>query len=219
MVELRATTLQLAKSVAAKVATTFQRSKLYAELESAYVATVDALSGTLEAKDSYTAMHAREMAEEAVLVSQKLGLDDAQLRSVRYGALFHDIGKIGISGQILNKPGPLTEAEFEQIGRHTLIGEQILAPVPLFKDVLPIVRHTHERWDGAGYPDGLKGEEIPLGARIVFVCDAYSAMTSDRPYRRAISGEAACKELIACAGTQFDPAIVEAFLATVSYEP
>ena len=129
-----------------------------------------------------------------------------QLRDLRYGAVFHDIGKIAIPEAILNKQGPLNEAEREIMERHTIVGEQILAPVEFLADVRPIVRHEHERWDGGGYPDGLRGEQIPLGARIVLVCDAFHAMTSDRPYRAAMSDADARAELRAGAGTQFDPA-------------
>lgn len=209
--------LEMAGTIAEKIGTALHKARLYGELEGAYVATVEALSGALEAKDSYMATHAREMADKAVLVGRQLGLDEHELRTLRYGALFHDIGKIAISGEILNKPSALTEAEFSAIGKHTVIGEQILAPVPFLRDVLPIVRHAHERWDGRGYPDGLSGDEIPLGARIVFVCDAYSAMTSERPYRSAMSKEAACEEVKSCAGDQFDPEVVDAFLAAVGH--
>ena len=141
------------------------------------------------------------------------------IRDRRYGAIFHDIGKIAIPDAILNKAGALTAAEFEQIKAHPIVGEQILAPVPFLADVRRIVRHDHERWDGTGYPDGLRGPQIPLGARIVLVVDAYHAMISDRPYREAMPEAEACDELRAHAGSQFDPAVVDALLAVLARRP
>ena len=189
-----------------------EREELVEKLEEAYVGTAEALANALEAKDQYTADHAGSIAEMAVEVGREFGLDEEALRDLRYGAIFHDIGKIAIPDAILNKPGPLTAAEYEVIKRHTVVGEQILGPVPFLAQVRRIVRHDHERWDGTGYPDGLAGRQIPVGARIVLVVDAYHAMVSDRPYRKGMSEEAARLELRAHAGTQFDPDVVEAFL-------
>ena len=166
----------------------------------------------LEAKDSYTASHSRSIGENAKAVGRKLGLDQAQLGTLRFGAAFHDIGKLAIPESILCKPGRLTTDERLRIEQHTVIGDQILAPIEFLRDVRPLVRGGHERWDGAGYPDGLAGEHIPLGARIIFACDAYDAMTTDRPYRAALDDEVAAAELAANAGTQFDPEVVEALL-------
>jgi HD-GYP domain-containing protein (c-di-GMP phosphodiesterase class II) len=131
---------------------------------------------------------------------------------LRFGSLFHDIGKIAVPDAILHKPGKLTDAEFEVVKRHPITGEQILAPVPFLTDVRRIVRHDHERWDGDGYPDGLRGQQIPIGARIVLVVDAFHAMTSDRPYRKGMPENEAKIHLHAGAGTQFDPDVVAAFL-------
>ena len=189
-----------------------EREELVEKLQEAYVGTAEALANALEAKDQYTADHAGSIAEMAVEVGREFGLDEEALRDLRYGAIFHDIGKIAIPDAILNKPGPLTAAEYEVIKRHTVVGEQILAPVPVLAQVRRIVRHDHERWDGSGYPDGLAGRSIPVGARIVLVVDAFHAMVSDRPYRKGMSQEAARLELRAHAGTQFDPDVVEAFL-------
>jgi HD-GYP domain-containing protein (c-di-GMP phosphodiesterase class II) len=144
-----------------------------------------------------------------------MGMDDDELRDLHYGAIFHDIGKIAIPDAILHKPGELTAEELEIVRRHPVAGEQILAPVPFLAGVRRIVRHDHERWDGAGYPDGLRGHEIPLGARIVFAVDAYHAMVSDRPYRRGISPPAARRELRAHAASQFDPEVVETLIAVL----
>ena len=191
---------------------TQERIELVDRLEAAWLGTAEALAAALEAKDSYTADHASSIADLAVEVGEEFGLDADALRDLRYGAIFHDIGKIAIPDAILNKPGPLTGPEFEVIKRHPIVGEQILAPVPFLEQVRRIVRHDHERWDGGGYPDGLKGRQIPIGARIVLVVDAFHAMVSDRSYRQGMSEESARLELRAHAGTQFDPDVVEAFL-------
>jgi HD-GYP domain-containing protein (c-di-GMP phosphodiesterase class II) len=148
-----------------------------------------------------------------------MGLEAEELRMLRYGAALHDIGKLAIPASILTKPSPLTLEERSQMERHTLIGEQILAPIRFLRDVLPLVRHGHERWDGTGCPDRLAGEEIPLGARIIFACDAYDAITTDRPYRPGKSPEEAQAELRRCAGTQLDPAVVEALIEVLAGQP
>jgi HD-GYP domain-containing protein (c-di-GMP phosphodiesterase class II) len=191
---------------------TTERIELVDRLEAAWLGTAEALAAALEAKDSYTADHASSIADVAVAVGEEFGLEGDALRDLRYGAIFHDIGKIAIPDAILNKPGPLTPAEFEVIKRHPIVGEQILAPVPFLEQVRRVVRHDHERWDGHGYPDGLKGRQIPIGARIVLVVDAFHAMVSDRSYRKGMSEESARVELRSNAGTQFDPDVVDAFL-------
>ena len=191
---------------------TKERMDLVARLEAAWLGTAEALAAALEAKDTYTADHASSIAELASEVGREFGFGDEALRDLRYAAIFHDIGKIAIPDAILNKPGPLTMGEFEAIKRHPIVGEQILAPVPFLEQVRRIVRHDHERWDGKGYPDGLKGRQIPIGARIVLVVDAFHAMVSDRSYRTGMSEESARLELRANAGSQFDPDVVEAFL-------
>jgi putative nucleotidyltransferase with HDIG domain len=191
---------------------TKERVDLVDRLEAAWLGTAEALAAALEAKDSYTADHASSIAELAVEVGAEFGMDKEALRDLRYGAIFHDIGKIAIPDAILNKPGPLTDAEFEVIKRHPIVGEQILAPVPFLEQVRRVVRHDHERWDGNGYPDGLKERQIPIGARIVLVVDAFHAMVSDRSYREGMSEESARIELNAHAGTQFDPDVVDAFV-------
>jgi putative nucleotidyltransferase with HDIG domain len=191
---------------------TKERIELVDRLEAAWLGTAEALAAALEAKDSYTADHASSIADLAIEVGAEFGMDEDALRDLRYGAIFHDIGKIAIPDAILNKPGPLTGPEFEVIKRHPIVGEQILEPVPFLEQVRRIVRHDHERWDGNGYPDGLKGRQIPIGARIVLVVDAFHAMVSDRSYRQGMSEESARLELRAHAGTQFDPDVVEAFL-------
>jgi diguanylate cyclase (GGDEF)-like protein len=204
---------ELVLTAADYVGAALRAAGLYAELEASYMGAAEALAAALEAKDNYTADHARSIADLAVEVGRRLGLDERRLRDLRYGAIFHDIGKIAVPDAILNKPGPLTDEEFRIVQRHPITGDQILAPIPFLAEARRIVRHDHERWDGAGYPDGLAGEEIPLGARIVFVVDAYHAMVSDRPYRRGLAKSAARAELRAHAGSQFDPRVVEVLLA------
>lgn len=138
------------------------------------------------------------------------------VRAVRQGAELHDIGKLAVPDAILNKPGPLDEEEWTFMRRHTLVGERILAAAPALADVARLVRSSHERFDGSGYPDHLVGESIPLGARVIAVCDAWDAMTTDRPYRRAMEHAEALAELERCSGTQFDPAVVKVFRAVLA---
>jgi diguanylate cyclase (GGDEF)-like protein/putative nucleotidyltransferase with HDIG domain len=207
--------VRLLQTVADQVGAAMRSAVLYERLERAYLGTAEALAAALEAKDEYTADHARIIAEQAEAVGRRLGMDEAELRDLRLGAVFHDIGKIAVPEAILNKPGPLTPAERDVMQRHTVVGEQILAPVEFLAGVCRLVRHEHERWDGGGYPDGLGGEQIPLGSRIILACDAFHAMTSDRPYRRALPEGVAQAELRRNAGTQFDPAVVDALLAEI----
>jgi HD-GYP domain-containing protein (c-di-GMP phosphodiesterase class II) len=196
-----------------------ERDRLVEQLRQAFIGTAEALANALEAKDHDTADHARSTAELAVAVGRRLGLAGKELEDLRYEAIFHDVGKIAIPDAILNKPGPLDDEERALIQQHTVFGEQILAPVPFLSQVREIVRHAHERWDGSGYPDGLSGEQIPLGSRIVFVVDAYHEMASDRPYRASMSRADALSELRANAGTQFDPRVVEVFVAALEDGP
>jgi HD-GYP domain-containing protein (c-di-GMP phosphodiesterase class II) len=201
---------RLIETVTDQLGAALRSALLYEQLERAYLGTAEALGAALEAKDAHTASHARSIVTNAEGIARLLGLAGQELRDVRYGAAFHDIGKIAVPEAVLNKPGPLTDQERAQVERHVLVGEQILAPVEFLARVRTIVRHGHERWDGTGYPDRLAGEEIPLGSRIVLACDALDAMTSDRPYREAMPRKAARAELRAHAGSQFDPRVVDA---------
>ena len=187
--------------------------------EESYVATIGALAAVLDAKDRYTEAHSRETAELAVKVGKRLGLQGEQRRLLEYGALLHDIGKIGIPGYILQKPGPLTPEEFAVMREHPVIGERILASVPFLAPLGPIVRAEHERWNGTGYPDGLKGEEIPIEARIINACDAFHAMASDRAYRKALPPEEIMAEFRKESAQQFDPRVVEVMLQVIEEEP
>jgi diguanylate cyclase (GGDEF)-like protein len=184
----------------------------FENLETTFVSTVEALANALEANDEYTSSHTREITDMALTVGQELGFDARSLKALELGALFHDIGKIGIPTSILLKPGPLTDDERQVMETHPELGERILAPIGRLSDVRPIVRSCHERYDGDGYPDRKRGEEIPIEARIILVCDAFHAMTTDRPYRKRLSTAEACRRLREGAGTQFDPRVVEVFL-------
>jgi diguanylate cyclase (GGDEF)-like protein len=184
----------------------------YERLEETFFSTVEALANALEANDEYTSSHARWITDMALRVGEELGLDAKTLKRLELGALFHDIGKIGIPSTILSKPGPLTPEERVVIETHPELGERILAPISRLADVRPIVRHCHERWDGKGYPDGRAGDDIPIEARVILVCDAFHAMTTDRPYRARLPLEVAYEQLEENAGSQFDPQVVNAFL-------
>jgi diguanylate cyclase (GGDEF)-like protein len=184
----------------------------YERLERTFVSTVESLANALEANDEYTSSHARSISDMAIRVGAELGLEAKALKRLELAALFHDIGKIGVPNEILSKPGPLTEDEWAVLRRHPELGETILAPIDRLADVRPIVRHCHERFDGHGYPDAKAGTEIPIEARIIFVCDAFHAMTTDRPYRPRLSEKEAFRRLRRSAGTQFDPDIVGVFL-------
>jgi diguanylate cyclase (GGDEF)-like protein len=204
--------VRLARGIADITSLALGNAARFDELERAYVSTVEALANALEAQDEYTGDHARALAQMTLAVGAELGLEGEGLKILELSALFHDIGKIGVPSEIIRKPGPLTAGERREMNRHHEIGEQILAPVPFLHPIRSIVRACHERWDGKGYPDGLVGQKIPLEARIVFVCDAFHAMTSDRPYRAALPLREAVRRLRLASGTQFDPTVVAAFV-------
>ncbi|MCW2993249.1 MAG: hypothetical protein JWQ18_744, partial [Conexibacter sp.] len=174
---------------------------------------VRALLAALEARDFYTSEHSREVVALARAVARRLGLDEPAVRDIEQVALLHDVGKVGIPDAILQKQGPLDDQQWQIMRQHPIIGERIIAGTAGLTHLAPAMRAEHERYDGSGYPDGLAGEAIPLASRITLACDALHAMTSDRPYRAAMSTARAREELRACAGTQFDPAVVDALLA------
>jgi len=186
------------------------------ELNGAYRGTALVLAEVVDADDAYTGKHTRDVVALSVAVADELGLDDRRRRNVEFGALLHDVGKVAIPNEILNKPGPLDAGEWQVMRTHTIEGQRMLDSVGGFmREVGAIVRGSHERWDGAGYPDGLAGAAIPFEARVICCCDAYNAMTTTRPYRDAMSAGAGAAELVRCAGTQFDAAVVKALLAVV----
>jgi diguanylate cyclase (GGDEF)-like protein len=191
--------------------------RLYAEKNSGRVSARLQSAGVLRSAmtewDPELTGHTDEVAALAVDVARRLGLDEDESERLAIAAELHDIGKIAIPRSILRKPGPLDDDEWKFMRSHTVIGERIVQSAPALVGIAALIRSSHERWDGGGYPDGLAGQDIPLGARIVFVCDAYAAMTSDRAYDSAMSNADALAELRRHSGTQFDPAVVEAFLA------
>lgn len=186
-----------------------QIAEAFSELETTYDQTLAALMSALDARDRETEGHSLRVANLAVALGRELNLPAAQLKALERGALLHDIGKIGVTDAILNKPGPLSDEEWSQMRRHTDIGAHIVSSVPFLKDALPVIRYHQERWDGSGYPDGLAGEEIPLLARIFAVSDAYDALTHDRPYRERLSHAQAMEYLHQQSAKLFDPAVVE----------
>src|SRR5262249_38516315 len=193
-------------------AVALERAQNYESLEQTFVSTVEALANALEANDEYTSSHTRWITDASLRVGEAMGFEGTALKRLELGARFHDIGKNGIPTSILPKPGRLTPEERAIMEMHRELGERILEPIDRLVEVRAIVRSCHERWDGAGYPDGKAGEEIPLEARIILVCDAFHAMTTDRPYRKRLSCAEACRRLSEGAGTQFDPAVVDVFL-------
>ena len=183
------------------------------KLEQAYLDMVQTLRYTVEAKDTYTRGHSDRVSEYSVLIGEKLGVSEEQIKTLKVGGLFHDIGKIGIPDRILLKTDKLTDDEYSEIKNHPSIGAHILGAATIFKEIIPIVKHHHERYDGKGYPSRLKGEDIPYLARIAAVADTFDAMTSRRSYRDALDLQFVKEEIKKCEGTQFDPQIAEAFLS------
>jgi len=208
--------LELFGGLAQQAKLAIQSAAGYETLERTFLSTVEALANALEASDEDTSSHARWITDLALKVGTDLGLDPRALKRLELGALFHDIGKIGIPSAILAKPGRLTPAERAIVETHPVLGERILAPIAQLEEVRKIVRHCHERFDGTGYPDRLRGDEIPIESRIIFACDAFHAMTSDRPYRRALGVDEARRRLEEGGGTQFDPQVVEMCLRVLA---
>jgi PAS domain S-box-containing protein/putative nucleotidyltransferase with HDIG domain len=207
------------ESIAGQVSIALDNAHLYEELEDAFVQTVIALANAVDVRDSYTKDHSQRIAVYAHETGKLLGLDGKELENLRWGALLHDIGKIGVPDHILLKPAQLTDEEYENIKRHPSLGAAIVAPVKKLQPVAPIIRAHQERYDGKGYPDQLAGDQIPLAARILAVVDSYVAMTDDRVYRKALSHEQAIQELRNVAGRQHDPKVVNAFLEIVDTHP
>lgn len=194
-------------------------SETYEELEKAYLEIVETLRYAVEAKDVYTRGHSDRVSAYSVILGKKLGLPEDQIKTLKIGGLFHDIGKIGVPDSILLKESKLTDDEYSQIKNHPAIGAHILSSVSYFKDMLPIVKHHHERYDGFGYPGKLKGEDIPYLARIAAVADSFDAMTSRRSYRDSMPIDVVIAEIEKCKGSQFDPKIADAFLDVLKNEP
>lgn len=191
--------------------------KLYIEMRNLYLSTIQALNKTVEAKDPYTSGHANRVEKFAVELAEAYHLPFESVQNIKTASILHDIGKIGINDSILNKATRLSQEEFHEIMRHPSIGADIISKVDFLKDITTIVKHHHERFDGKGYPDGLHGDEIPIEAAILTIADSYDAMTSDRPYRKALTQEEAFEELKKNAGTQFHPQLVETFISLMNH--
>ena len=191
---------------------------LFAKLQTSYETTLEALAAALDTRDTETQGHSARVSEYTVLIAERMGVKEPELTEIRRGALLHDVGKIGISDAVLRKPGKLSPEEWVEMRRHPEMGYRILSGINFLEKSLPIVIAHQERFDGSGYPKGLKGEEIPLGARIFAVVDTLDAMTSDRPYRKALPYEDARGEIVRWSGIQFDPRVVEVFLTIARAE-
>jgi putative two-component system response regulator len=192
---------------------TFELNEALHEVEESYKITLEALVNALDAREHETLAHSQRVREYTVTLARDLGLKNDDLIQTGHGALLHDVGKIGVKDSILLKPAKLDEKEWVEMKKHSQIGYDILCSIEFLSPAAEIVLCHHERWDGKGYPNGLRGDNIPLGARIFAVIDTLDAITSDRPYRKALSFDTALKEIRACAGTQFDPRVADAFLS------
>lgn len=191
-------------------------SRLYEDLRETYMRTIKALAHAIDARDHYTYSHSDNVARYAEVVALQMKVDPQVLADIKDACQLHDLGKIGVQDSILSKPSALTREEFDEIKLHAVKGAQILEPLNFMPNVIDIIKHHHERWDGKGYPDGLKGEVIPLGARIMTVADSYDAMVSARPYRKVgMTKASAIEEITKNSGAQFDPKVVDAFLKVV----
>ncbi|MEE9436079.1 MAG: HD domain-containing phosphohydrolase, partial [Candidatus Adiutricales bacterium] len=199
-----------------QMALAIENARMYTELRGAFLSTIQSLATALEAKDTYTRGHSERVARYSVRLAERLGLNKAQVEQIRSMCLVHDIGKIGIGEDILNKKGRLEEEEFKHIREHPFIGQRIIKPLNLSPEEMAIIEHHHERMDGGGYPAGLKEKNIPFQVRITTVCDAFDAMTSDRPYRKGRDLPNALEELEKEAGSQFDPDLVKVFIDLVN---
>lgn len=186
--------------------------KINKELENAYLESIETLRYTVEAKDNYTKGHSDRVSAYSVLIGKHIGLSDDDLKALQIGGLFHDIGKIGVPDSILLKESKLTDDEYSEIKNHPSIGAHILSTATIFKNIIPIVKHHHERYDGHGYPSQLQGDKIPYLARITAIADSFDAMTSRRTYRDSLPIETVIEEFETCRGTQFDPELTDTFL-------
>ena len=210
--EISGDDLQMIQSLSSQMAAAVETADLKRKEERAYIETIAALAAAVEARDKYTRGHSRRVTEFSVEIARRMGKPDWFVKDLESAALLHDIGKIGIPDKVLHNTGPLPSDGIAFILGHPIGGENILKPVGSLARLCPIVRHHHERFDGSGYPDRLKGEEIPIAARIISVADSFDAMISARSYKPTRDREDAMKELVRCRGTQFDPKCVDTFL-------
>ncbi len=210
--------VELLSHFASQAAIAIRNAQLYKRLHQVYLNSIRALAAAIDARDKSTYGHSEQVAKYARAVAKEMRLSGERIEMLEHACRLHDIGKIGIHDYILTKPGKLNNKEWSEIRTHPTLGREILEPLEFLKEIVPLVRQHHERYDGKGYPDGLKGEEICLEARIISVADAYGAMTSERPYRLTYSSAKAKRELRNCAGRQFDPKVVKAFLSALEKE-
>ena len=203
-------------TLANQTAVVIENARLYEDLESTFVQTVVTLANAIDMRDTYTSSHSQQIAEWAAQTARLMGHTDQEIQAVYWGGLLHDIGKIGIPDSILNKPGKLDADEWHIIKQHTVHGAQLVSSIKKLENIAPIIEYSHERYDGSGYPYGLAGEQIPIGARIIGVVDSYSAMRDERPYKRTISHKDAVDELKRNSGILFDPEVVTTFLYVLS---
>jgi HD-GYP domain-containing protein (c-di-GMP phosphodiesterase class II) len=201
--------------LAGSAASAMANQKLYRDLQQSYFQAIRALTNSIEARDNYTAGHTDRVTRLAELVARQLSWTEKQCYTLRIGCTLHDIGKIGVPDAILNKAGPLTDSERKRMEKHPQLGLRIIRGIDLFKPSIPYILAHHERFDGAGYPKGLSGKDIPIEGRLLAVVDTFDAVMSDRPYRAGATVEVAVGELVDNAGTQFDPKLVDAFLAVL----
>ena len=211
--------LRVIESIAQEASVAIENARLYKNLQDVYMRAISALVSAIDAKDCYTHGHSQNVTKYALAIAKELGFENDQLDNIGIASQLHDLGKIGIHDYILTKPGKLTEEEWAEMKQHTIKGIEILQPLNFLNGVVDIIKQHHERYDGAGYPDGIKGERIKLGARIIAVADSFDAMMAERPYRKAYSLEGAIEELKKCSGSQFDPLIVETFIKILEKNP
>jgi len=207
--------LALFSALALKVAIAVDNARLYDDLRSLFYNTVETLVRTIQAKDQYTAGHSTRVSRYALMIADKLGLSTKDKHQLYLAAMLHDIGKIGVPDDLLNRPGKLSDAEMERVRGHVQVGASMIEMLGEMHSIVPLIRHHHECYDGSGYPDGLKGEQIPLISRIIAVADMYDAMTSDRPYRKRRSHQFAVDEIISNSGITIDPKVADAFLVVL----
>lgn len=207
--------LALASAIALKAGAAVHNARLYEDLRQLFYNTVETLVRTIQAKDQYTSGHSTRVSRYALLIADKLGLTTKEKHQLYLASMLHDIGKIGVPDELLNHPGRLSREEMERVRSHVVLGASMLEKLGEMHPIVPLIRHHHEAWDGSGYPDGMKGEEIPLISRIVAVADMYDAMTSDRPYRTRRSHQVAVDEIKRVSGVKIDPNVASAFLAVL----
>jgi len=210
--EFFAVDMKLVSTISAQSAVAISNSLLFQDIKELFLGTVRSLASAVDAKDPYTLGHSQRVTRSVLAIAEELEFPADSLEDVQLAGLLHDVGKIGLPDHILLKPGRLSDEEWAEVKKHPARGEEILRPIKQMARVATWIRHEHERWDGSGYPDSLRGAEIPLASRIIAVADAYDALTSERSYRRAVPAEAALSQLQAAAGTDYDPMVVEAFL-------